>query len=377
MAETIVQSVEFERNNIEIERKLMPVFPEHLDDFRQEALPIEQYYLSHPSEDFSLRLREIMQPDGSLSYTATLKDRGSLTDHGIQRLEVEVDVAPGLYTYYKSDDLPILRKLRFDANQHVAVDYFDDGTVLCEAEDPIAWQSFTENLAVPMADITGDRQADNEWRAHLAYRRANQGAEALAPQPDLDPQQIAHDIWRQVQTDGTAIVRIGGRSGSGKSTIITQINQQLDTLGLERNVISTDDYHRGTTWLDRYKGSSWTEWDAPIVYDTATMAEDMTRLLSGESISQRYFDFADAEPKITGLLEPAPVLIIEGIYALSPDIAVEGSIDYTMPTPLATCIGRRLMRDMRDRPEFADPQASLKYMLEQAEPAYRRQPQSR
>lgn len=376
MNEALTLSPEFERKDTEIERKLMPIFPELLDGFRQEAVPIEQYYLSHPSEDFSLRLRETMRTDGSLTYMATLKDRGRLTDNGIERLEVEVDVTPELYAIYKSDDLPTIRKLRFDANRHVSVDYFDDGTVLCEAEDPIAWQSFMDRMPIPTVDVTGDRHADNEWRAHLAYRRANNGAEALTPAADLDPQQIAHDIWRQIRANGTAIVRIGGRSGSGKSTIIGQISQHLDALGLERNVISTDDYHRGTTWLDNYKGSPWTEWDAPIVYDTATMADDIAKLLSGEPISNRQFDFTSAEPKVIGSLQPTPVLIIEGIYAHSPDIAVDRSLDYTMATPLATCIGRRLLRDMRERPEFADPNASLKYMLEQAEPAYRQQTQS-
>ena len=44
-----------------------------------------------------------------------------------------------------------------------------------------------------------------------------------------------------------------------------------------------------------------------------------------------------------------------------------------MTTPLATCIGRRLLRDIAERPEFADPATSLGYMLSEAEPAYRAQ----
>jgi hypothetical protein len=44
-----------------------------------------------------------------------------------------------------------------------------------------------------------------------------------------------------------------------------------------------------------------------------------------------------------------------------------------MATGLATCIGRRLLRDLRERPEFADPEISLRYMLSEAEPAYRAQ----
>lgn len=35
--------------------------------------------------------------------------------------------------------------------------------------------------------------------------------------------------------------------------------------------------------------------------------------------------------------------------------------------------GGRLLRDLRERPQFADPAASLGYMLSEAEPAYRDQ----
>ena len=79
------------------------------------------------------------------------------------------------------------------------------------------------------------------------------------------------------------------------------------------------------------------------------------------------------EPVYEGIIAPSNVVIIEGIYALSPDITKQDELRYEMTTPLATCIGRRLLRDMRERPEFADPVKSLGYMLREAEPAYRRQ----
>ena len=148
----------------------------------------------------------------------------------------------------------------------------------------------------------------------------------------------------------------------------------MSGLGIESIVLSTDDYHRGNTWLTQYNGGEpWTKWDDAVVYDTAAMAVDLAELRAGRPIWQRTIDFSVCEPKIVGALQPAPVVIIEGIYAGSADIASSDSLGYEMTTPLATCVGRRLLRDLRERPQFADPVASLEYMLREAEPAYRNQ----
>lgn len=45
-----------------------------------------------------------------------------------------------------------------------------------------------------------------------------------------------------------------------------------------------------------------------------------------------------------------------------------------MPTPLATCAGRRLLRDMSERPElFKTVSDNLSYILHECEPAYQAQ----
>lgn len=62
---------------------------------------------------------------------------------------------------------------------------------------------------------------------------------------------------------------------------------------------------------------------------------------------------------------------------MAPEITKVDDLLFEVDTPLATCIGRRLLRDMRERPQFADPVASLQYMHEEAEPAYRAQSRSR
>ena len=167
---------------------------------------------------------------------------------------------------------------------------------------------------------------------------------------------------------------ITGLSGSGKSTIVREVQAALEQLGLSQEVVSTDDYHRGTSWLRNHNGGQdWTHWDAPVVYDIDTMASELEALKGGEQIYTREMDWAIAEPRIAGAITLPDVLLIEGIYANSPRITSPDDLVYEMTSPLATCIGRRLLRDMHERPEFADPAKSLLYMLTEAEPAYRAQ----
>lgn len=366
---------EFEQNALlETERKFIPVFPEQLSDLRTQSRPIEQIYLSNPSEPFSLRIRETLQNDGSLLYEATLKDKGVLGPDGLRRLEVSTQVDASMYAYYMSDETPVVRKLRAEPIQGVIVDFFEDGSVQVESESAEAWKQFTSEFGDAFVDISGDLSGTNEWRAHLSFRRNNNGKEAFVIEPDLRADDIIRDILRKQNQPSPVIAHIGGRSGSGKSTIVQEVHEKLRNFGFQPIVLSTDDYHRGASWLqDHNNGLPWEHWDAPVVYDTATLANDLIKLTSGQPIYRRTIDWTTVEPIYTDLIEPSDVILVEGIYAMSPDITKPDDLSYEMTTPLATCIGRRLLRDMRERPQFADPSKSLGYMLREAEPAYQAQ----
>jgi len=375
MSETLKLTPEQEpRTLYEIEQKFIPLQAEALTSLRAEAIPIEQFYLSHPDEDFSLRFREV-PIEGQFYYEATLKNNGELTDAGLRRLEVTTEVDKAMYDYYRKDSVAI-RKLRAMLTPNVVVDFFEDGHTQVESECAADWQSFikTRRLEGQFAELTGDRIVDNEWRAHHLYRQHHGGREALPVMQELDPNQIANDIIRHQHEYGRSVVQISGRSGSGKSTVVQMVKQQLEQEGIDCDVISTDDYHRGQTWLEAYNDNRpWVNWDDAIVYDTASMAADLERLQRGESIRRRRIDFETAEPVYEGDQQPKPVLLVEGIYARAPEIDQYCHLRYELPTPLATCVGRRLLRDMHERAQFADPAVSLRYMLEYAEPAYRQQ----
>lgn len=376
VTELLSAAGEFERPPIrEVERKYLPLFPEQLNKFRLEAMPIEQLYLSHPSEPFSLRLRETLR-GGELVYTATLKDRGQNTSEGLDRLEVETVVDSKTYEYYKQLEHVPIKKLRSEPSNDIAIDWYEDGHVHIESEHPSAIETLGVTRDIPqqhLIDITGEKIADNEWRAHIDYRRLHDGAEALVPAPELHPSTIASRIEYHLGRREITIATIAGRSGSGKSTVVAEIQAQLRQRGIDSTVLSSDDYHRGKTWLESYKGGTWTEWDAPIVYDLPALHQDIETLRSGRTIVKREFDFSSEEPVRTGIVEVAPVILIEGIYARDASFESIADLRFDIPTPLATCVGRRLLRDLKERPQFAEPEKSLRYILEQAEPAWRAQ----
>ena len=62
--------------SLEIERKFIALDSTVFDQYRPSAAAITQLYLSHPDDEYSLRLRQSVAPDDKTTYTATLKDRG-------------------------------------------------------------------------------------------------------------------------------------------------------------------------------------------------------------------------------------------------------------------------------------------------------------
>lgn len=357
----------------EVEQKFLPLYPELFAEKRISAHPVEQFYVSHPSEPYSLRFREYVDNAGMLRHMATLKDRGAPTPNGLERLEIEVPISQHLYEYYHTD-LPTVRKLRADLADGVVIDFFEDGHTHVESENPTSWNTYIEKHGNTFIDMTGDTSVDNESIAHRRYREQHDGIDALVPEKALDTKILLDEILAQVQATCPVFVKICGRSGAGKSTLLTMLRQCLLEQGTESLALSTDDYHRGDTWLRAHNNNQpWTQWDDAIVYDTKTFANDLSSLAAGNAFPKRSIDWQTVEPHIEGFCNPAPVVFIEGIYAGHDDLRSFSTLTYTMPTPFSTSVGRRIARDMQERPQFCDPAESLSYILNQAEPAWRQQ----
>lgn len=383
MTERIGNEKSIEQIYNETEKTYRPRNPLLLERFRTEAgKQIVQPYLSDPSEPFSLRLRHTEKSDGSTKLETTLKSAGELVADGKSRAEYPGHITSERFDYYAADELPTVRKRRVSPLDSIDIDFFESGDVHVESEDPRAWNRFLDHFdfhAGEFDDATG-LVPDNELLAHINYRHEHGGRSAFAPYRPFDTDIALEAILPYVKSaiqlsrETLPVVRLYGRSGSGKSHYLAMLREKLATHGVESSVLSTDDYNRGMSALAEMNGGKHpTNFDASDVYDLNSAHADILRWIDGEPIQKRTIDYKTSEP-VLGDEIAAPqngsVLFVEGIWARH-DKFDFANITFDVGTPLATSIGQRITRDLVTRPEFADPSSNLTYYLEHAEPAYR------
>lgn len=153
------------------------------------------------------------------------------------------------------------------------------------------------------------------------------------------------------------LVAMSGGSGSGKSTLADAL---IERLGPGRAVIFHED---GYYWPMRHYGPCDTpeqraaiieqaNYDDPASKDTAHLVNDIRALKRGQVIEQPVYDFDrhDRDESRTLRIEPAPVIILEGIHALSVK-ALRPLIDLSIyvDTPDDLRLARRIRRDVVER----------------------------
>lgn len=379
MSELLKTPTKFERNDhlhTETERKFALLDGHDAAKYahmREKALPIRQIYLSHYEETYSLRVREKTDETGQTTYTATLKDKGTVTPNGLERMEIETEISAEAFHHYDRQHIyPDIHKLRYSPEPGIDYDFlsiFSDNDMRLEIENPERIDEIMINHA-DAVEVTDHRLGSNEFLAHLLFRRVFGDDEPLRPRPDLRPADAIRDIKEQLAAGNTPIVKVYGRSGSGKSTFVREVAEGLGTPSI---VLSTDDYNHGKTYLDAITGDVWTDFESPDTYDTALMADDLARLLRGESVNGRTFDFVSQEPVMTDIIMPTPVIFIEGIHANSPDFDRFDTLAYELPTSAAESAARRILREFsgeRDQSAFPTPESLLRYIIEKVEPSY-------
>ncbi len=375
----LVGSPEFERLPIEAEQTFIPLFPDTLMDLREQASTIKQVYLSGMDEPCELRMREITEPGGTIRYEAGIKGNERLEGGSRVRDELVdgVEITKELFELYTSGaDLPTEYKFRTNINKHTVVDFTEYG-ISIETESEAARQDFFNRFGGQdnYLDVTGEKTYGSRWRAERHYRQEHGGSPAFEQfkNPDTDAM-VAQILSARLNAVQPLIITLSGRSGSGKTTVVRELRDKLAGLGLTSDVTSTDNYHLGKTKLEALNGGQpWERWDDEIVYNLRALTEDLSYYQQGEPIAKPYMNFITGEPEINGVIKQVDVLIVEGIYAGAPELRPLTSLNIEIPTPFATCVWRRLLRDARERPEFGDYTKNFLYMLYQGEPAYRQQ----
>lgn len=165
------------------------------------------------------------------------------------------------------------------------------------------------------------------------------------------------------------IIGIAGGTGSGKTTVVNQIINELSDKDV--TIISQDSYYKATDHLT-FEERSKINFDHPRAIDFKLLVEHLIQLKSGNPIDQPVYSFATHNrTKDTIKTHPSKVVIVEGILIFSKrkvrdllDIKVFVHADSDER------LIRRLKRDIQERARDMDEvlqryQETLKPMHEQ------------
>ena len=110
------------------------------------------------------------------------------------------------------------------------------------------------------------------------------------------------------------IIGVAGGSGSGKSTVSQQV---LASFGADMvSVVMQDDYYRDQSELTPEVRRQ-QNYDHPHAFDWPLLVQHVQALRNGETIAMPEYDFTiDNRSTKTIAVKPAPVIVIEGLFAL-------------------------------------------------------------
>jgi uridine kinase len=165
------------------------------------------------------------------------------------------------------------------------------------------------------------------------------------------------------------IIGITGGTGSGKTTVVRQIIDELKNE--EVDVISQDSYYKDLSHLAKEERVK-TNFDHPKSIDFDLLVEHLKDLKAGNTIQQPVYSFKEHNrTKETLETQPRKVVIVEGILILAhPDIREMFDIKIYVHADSDERLIRRLKRDISERGRDLDEvlwryQTTLKPMHQQ------------
>jgi len=149
------------------------------------------------------------------------------------------------------------------------------------------------------------------------------------------------------------VIGVAGGSGSGKSTVTRQV---LASIGQDMaSVLYQDDYYLDQSDMSR-EARRKTNYDHPQAFDWPLMVQHLQALRRGEPIKMPRYDFTqDNRASQTIPIKPAPVIVVEGLFALfDADLRKMMSLKIFVDTAPDVRFIRRLQRDMAERGRSAE-----------------------
>ena len=144
------------------------------------------------------------------------------------------------------------------------------------------------------------------------------------------------------------VIGIAGGTGSGKTTVVNNILQQLNAEGV--NVLSQDNYYHDNHHLSLQEREA-LNYDHPKSIDFELLTKHVKALKKGESIEQPLYSFVTHSR--TGdyvTVEPKNVLIVEGILVLTnQELLKEFDLKVFVHADSDERLIRRIRRDTQER----------------------------
>lgn len=143
------------------------------------------------------------------------------------------------------------------------------------------------------------------------------------------------------------ILGIAGGTGSGKTTIARAI---IEALGPSAVGIDHDAYYIDQASLP-FEERTRTNYDHPDALETELLIRHLKDLRQGRAIEKPIYDYAQhVRAKETLRIEPAPVVIVEGILTMAiPALRDELDLKVFVDTDADIRLMRRMRRDIEQR----------------------------
>ena len=149
------------------------------------------------------------------------------------------------------------------------------------------------------------------------------------------------------------ILGIAGGSGSGKTTVVSQIIRAMEPVPV--SLLHHDSYYRDHPDLSDQERAR-LNYDHPDVLETPLLADHLRELLAGQAVEEPVYDFTThSRTDETRQIEPNPVVIVDGILILAePELRELMDIRVFVETDSDLRFIRRLLRDTQERGRSVD-----------------------
>lgn len=151
----------------------------------------------------------------------------------------------------------------------------------------------------------------------------------------------------------TRIIAVAGGTASGKTTLARDL---VRVGGAGRvQIVPLDAYYRCNGHLPPDERAR-CNYDHPDAFEIGLLEQHLQELLEGAAVSVPQYDFSThSRSKITQLMQPSQMILVEGILALHfPALRRLYASSVFVDTPDALRFSRRMSRDIRERGRTED-----------------------